>query len=94
MTLMNPLTTATYRLTRDNTSPIGLMSSQRPSTDAMSVIADWASRAYGRTYYVSQDKDDCLVAALSFPAPDLASARTDFNALCAALGIQHEVVHQ
>lgn len=84
--------TAAYRFTRDYTSPAGFMSKQRPSTDAMNVLANWEALGAGRMYDVVEDADDYLVAKLSFLTADTDKAATGFNSLCATFGIKHEVV--
>jgi hypothetical protein len=87
-------TAVAYRFTRDNSALVGFFSDQRPSTDAMNVLAQWECAGPGRTYDVVEDKDDYLIAKLSFPAAVTDKAAIDFNALCAAFGVQHEVVAQ
>ncbi|TPG21382.1 hypothetical protein [Variovorax guangxiensis] len=86
-------TTAIYRFTRDEHSPMGFLSSQRPSTDAMTAICRWEVAARGRrSYVVLDDQDDFLVAKLTLLKVDIDEAASDFNALCVQLGLKYEVV--
>lgn len=84
--------TATYRFTRNGTSTAGFMSSQRASTDAMTVVRSWEIRGAGRSIEVVEDEDDYLVVRMTFEDADLDSAAADLESLCIEKGIEREPV--
>lgn len=84
--------TGTYRFARNDSSVVGFLSSQRASTDAMSVVKSWELRGAGRSVEVLEDCDDHLVARLTFEDSDSERAAADLEALCADKGVQREPV--
>jgi hypothetical protein len=88
----HPKITATYRFTRDGTSPAGFASRNRPSTDALSVVATWALGGAGRSYSVLEDSDEALLVKLTLREDDIDQARNDMEVLCSKHGVTREVV--
>lgn len=85
-------TSVAYRFARDASTPTGFMSAQRPSTDAMNVLALWENSSLGRSYEVVTDEDDFLVARLNFVGPDREGAADALNVLCMKFGVKREPV--
>lgn len=82
--------TATYRFTRDQHSQPGFHSPNWASTDAVNLISCWEAAGAGRAHSILDDREDYLVAELSFPAFDADEASTAFHALCTKFGLKSE----
>lgn len=82
----------TCRFERDPSSPVGLMSAHRASTDAMSVVANWELRAQGRSYDVLRDEDDLLVVSLQLRRGDEEAAGHDLDGLCIKYGVRQATI--
>ncbi|MFN9476508.1 hypothetical protein [Acidovorax sp.] len=84
-----PTNAITYQFSRDlRARPL---SETRASTDAMAVLYSWADHD-GREFDVHVDEDDQLVATLRWASAQVDAAASDLNALCAAHGLEREVV--
>jgi hypothetical protein len=81
----------TYRFARDPNNAAGFMSANRPSTDAMGAIANWELADPSRSYQKLVDKDDEVVARLSFLLADRDQAACDLDALCTKCGVMREL---
>lgn len=77
----------TYRFTRDLGSPVGIMSANRPNTDAMGVVANWELAGPDRSHEVLVDEDDELMVRLNFLATHCDQAGHDLNSLCTQHGV-------
>ncbi len=80
----------TYRFDRDLNSPAGIVSSNRPSTDALCALERWRNSSY-RDYKVLDDTDDFLVAQLSFDQNDERAA-ADLETESEISGIERQFV--
>ena len=86
------ITTATYRFSRDENSLGAILTSQRPSTDAMNVIEKWKGAGSGRSDLVVKDETDFLVATLTFLSGDRDKAASDIDGLCKQFGVKRDFV--
>ena len=84
--------TADYCFTRDNTTPHGVMSSQRASTDAMTVVRRWEASGPGRSANVIQDEDELLVVRMAFDVSDWEAAAAKLDSLCFEMRVKRKAV--
>lgn len=82
---------ASYRLVRSN-SIEGFRSSNRPSTDALNALNDWADTQSDRSYTVRVIEDELLEIELSWSDAD-ASAGPDLDKACHRFGVGRSHVH-
>ena len=84
--------TARYRFTRDRDNvSAGLLSTNRPSTDARGALDKWAYQAHGRAYEVLLEKDDELVAVLWWGEPG-EDANMSLDDACRETGVKRELL--
>jgi len=81
---------ACYRLARGN-SIEGFLSSNRPSTDALSAVSVWSNSQSERSHTVRVDEDELLVVELSWSEAD-ASAGSDLDEACRRFGVSRSYV--
>lgn len=81
---------ARYKFARNSTVE-GFLSSNRPSTDALSAVSTWKTGASGRSYAVEVDKDDLLVLNLTWSDSD-SLAGADLDGACRRYGVERSYV--
>lgn len=76
-----------YIFTRDGNNPFGLLSNQRPSTDALKVLSQWKNRESNRRFKVIDNRnDESLEAELTWSDDDI-FAGSQLDQLCQEFGI-------
>lgn len=83
--------TTRYKFVRDTTSMKGFLSSNRPSTDALSAVHAWSSSATGRSHIEKIVEDDTLVVDLTWSETD-SKAGADLDAFCVSVGVDRSHV--
>ena len=83
--------TARYKFVRDPSNVTGLMSSQRPSTNAVNALLAWSNAAAGRSYTEAVDEDESLVADLTWTDSDEESGPSSEGA-CLRFGVERSYV--
>lgn len=81
---------ACYRLVRAD-SVEGFLSSNSPSTDALSAVSVWSNSQSARSHTVRIDEDELLVVELSWDEAD-ASAGSDLDEACRRFGVSRSYV--
>lgn len=77
-----------WEFSRDTNSTTGFMSTNRPSTDALSALESWRVSDGGRTYNVLTDNDDKLVVELYVELNDWdLKAGKDLDRECRKCGV-------
>jgi hypothetical protein len=81
-----------WRFSQANNS-IGLLGSNRPSTNALQALTSWCAADHRRKYEVTVDDDDHLIATLSTESEDL-EAGDDLDRECKRVGVSREPVSE
>lgn len=80
-----------YRFVRNSNSTKGFLSSNRPSTDALSVVNIWSNAQPQRSYAILIDEDEQLLVDLSWSESDV-SAGPDLEETCYKFGVERSYV--
>src|SRR5437016_7049250 len=79
--------TTILRFTRSERGIAGLLSKNRPSTDAVTALSRWVGDGARRAFDVIDDQDDYLVAELRIEKGNEGSAGLHLEALCGQFGL-------
>ena len=83
---------AEYRFNRCNNIS-GILSKNRPSTDALSALQRWTNSKKGRSYKIRTDEDEHLIAQLSWENND-SNAGPNLDDECTKSGVERHFVEK
>jgi hypothetical protein len=81
---------ARYEFKRQENSVNGFASQQRASTDAINALEKWLNLKPQRTYKVFKEKDEELIADLTWPKSDT-SAGLDLENMTNSCGVERSI---
>jgi hypothetical protein len=79
--------TARYKFVRHTRNAAGLMSNQRPSTNAINALNAWMHAGAGRSFAEILDDHDSLVADLTWSDADV-EAGPSLEGACLRVGVE------